>query len=79
MIGFMRDTRVAVFNARKVREVHSKIALHSSLDCKQHEGYASMTYRQERHGEIQTSDDCELLHTLVLVGTFQHISLILPN
>lgn len=25
------------------------------------------TYRQERHREIQTSDDRELLHTLVLI------------
>lgn len=75
----MRDIRIAVFDASKVREVHSKIALYSSLGCKQREVNASMTYRQKRHGEIQTSDDCELLHTLVLVGTFQHISLILPN
>lgn len=57
----------------KIGEVHSEITLVLSLEAVRQYDKVS-AYRQERHREIQTGDNRQLFHTLVLIGTYVMVS-----
>lgn len=52
----------------KLLEVHSKVALAFLLDSAP-PIIIHPAYRQEGHWKIQASDNGQLLHTLILIGT----------